>query len=321
VTSSSTGETERLVAAGAGGAGASAVKVIYHVRNRVYEPALGRWMQSDPNATGMVLVEAVAYHGRGLGAGVAALSMQGRYGDGASLYGYLGSSPWDRSDAMGLDWEDWWRDTKEGLGVLVNGYQTVSSLTDIHGLIQESVRSLVNDYSMNMELDADWASDWSRSDDEHTRGDDRWVTAALLRGAMEHFNLSYWDKFADRAPDDGSGFASAGSMASSKLPKGAGKVSRFIKKAPLNMSDFRKAQQEVLRKLGKPGGLPRTSDAGFDGGPKWGDDSVGYRLNKPDRTGKEYWHVDFYDDRLGKKRGRGLIEGDINLSNGKVTYK
>jgi hypothetical protein len=78
---------------------------VYQVRNRAYAPALGRFYQRDPNATAMQLIEASSYHGRGLGAIVAAFSMEDMYGDGASLYQYLGSNPWTRKDTLGTSWD------------------------------------------------------------------------------------------------------------------------------------------------------------------------------------------------------------------------
>ena len=76
--------------------------VLYQNRNRTYAPGLGRFMQQDPNATAMVLMESAAYHGRGIGAVVAAFSAEQMYGDGGNLYQYLGSNPGSRSDPMGL---------------------------------------------------------------------------------------------------------------------------------------------------------------------------------------------------------------------------
>ncbi len=74
----------------------------YQVRNRVYAPQLGRFLQPDPNASGQTLLEAAAYNGRGLGAIAAAFDLEGRLGDGLNLYQYLGSNPSGRSDPMGL---------------------------------------------------------------------------------------------------------------------------------------------------------------------------------------------------------------------------
>jgi len=79
--------------------------LMVHMRNRAYSPQMGRFMQPDPNATAMMLIEAASYHGRGLDAMVAAFDVQGMYGDGMSLYAYLGSNPWMRSDPLGLSWD------------------------------------------------------------------------------------------------------------------------------------------------------------------------------------------------------------------------
>jgi hypothetical protein len=59
----------------------------------------------DPNAAALNLIEASSYHGRGLSAIVAAFSMEDMYGDGANLYQYLGSNPWQRHDPLGTSWD------------------------------------------------------------------------------------------------------------------------------------------------------------------------------------------------------------------------
>jgi hypothetical protein len=79
--------------------------LVVQVRNRAYSPALGRFYQQDPNATAMALIGASAYHGRGVGALVTAFGLEELYGDGANLYAYLGSNPWQRHDALGLSWD------------------------------------------------------------------------------------------------------------------------------------------------------------------------------------------------------------------------
>ncbi|MBX3408093.1 MAG: hypothetical protein KF869_15160, partial [Phycisphaeraceae bacterium] len=75
------------------------------MRNRAYMPQLGRFLQPDPNATALTLIEATSFHGRGMGALVAAFDVQGLYGDGMNLYEYAGSNPWIRADPLGLSWD------------------------------------------------------------------------------------------------------------------------------------------------------------------------------------------------------------------------
>jgi hypothetical protein len=79
--------------------------LVVQMRNRAYSPALGRFYQQDPNATAMALIGASVYHGRGVGALVTAFGLEELYGDGANLYAYLGSNPWQRHDALGLSWD------------------------------------------------------------------------------------------------------------------------------------------------------------------------------------------------------------------------
>jgi len=74
----------------------------YHNRNRAYNPQLGRFLQRDPNATAMTLLQTAALHGRSFGAIVSAFDMDGLYDDGANLYEYLRSSPWNKRDPLGL---------------------------------------------------------------------------------------------------------------------------------------------------------------------------------------------------------------------------
>jgi len=61
-------------------------RVVYHNRNRAYAPSHGRFMQRDPNATAVALIEASASHGSGMGAVALAFSMEDMYGDGMNLY-------------------------------------------------------------------------------------------------------------------------------------------------------------------------------------------------------------------------------------------
>ena len=130
---------------------------VYHVRNRAYQPAMGRWMQQDPNATAMSLIEAASHSGRGMGAIALALSAEDRYGDGHNLYEYLGSNPWTRRDPLGL-----WLDA-------------ALLYADVGFTVGSLARDLTSVYAANQESDAEWASDWGLPDDFHTRGNADWI--------------------------------------------------------------------------------------------------------------------------------------------------
>jgi len=157
---------------------------IYNVRNRAYQPALGRWMQQDPNATAMSLIEAASHSGRGVGAIALAMSAEDRYGDGYNLYEYLGSSPWDGSDPLGLyDFEDGFEDVTDVLGML----DPVPGPSDF---IRGMLNAMVGDYGANLDWDVEWAGDWSLDDDDHSRIDNTWVAVALMRGLYDAFEIS-----------------------------------------------------------------------------------------------------------------------------------
>lgn len=79
--------------------------LLVQMRNRAYSPSLGRFMQADPKATAMTLLEATSYHGRGAKAISLAFDTEERYSDGMNLYQYLGSNPWIRNDPLGLSYD------------------------------------------------------------------------------------------------------------------------------------------------------------------------------------------------------------------------
>ncbi len=128
-----------------------------HVRNRWYDPLFGRFGQGDPNETGLLVMEAMAYHGRGMGDVDAAFSMEALYGDGGNLYQYLGSNTWTRSDPLGLF--VWAGDT------LYLGYE-----------VGRVAFNLVDQYATDLEAYSIWAEDWSLDDDlfEERRMREEW---------------------------------------------------------------------------------------------------------------------------------------------------
>ncbi|MBL0870875.1 MAG: hypothetical protein IBJ18_09900 [Phycisphaerales bacterium] len=150
---------------------------LYQMRNRVYSPTLGRFMQRDPNATSMVLIESASMHGRGLGAAVAAISPDAMYGDGHNLYQYLGSNPWHRFDELGLSWAE------------IAGDAVVAGIRGIRGGLAE----MTSQYGANMEADVDWAMDWSQSDNIHSRRSSDWVSESFDLGMTRGFSEAFDD--------------------------------------------------------------------------------------------------------------------------------
>ncbi len=75
---------------------------VYYARNRHYHPGLGRWLQRDPNATGLAVLGALAGQGQAAATSLEAPDLTALYGDGPNLYAYVGSDPVNGRDPLGL---------------------------------------------------------------------------------------------------------------------------------------------------------------------------------------------------------------------------
>jgi len=82
---------------------ASDVQGFYWMRNRLYDPVTARPIQRDPNETAIPLLSA-AMHARGLDAFPGTFDLEYLYGDGLSLYQFVGGNPINLVDPLGLDW-------------------------------------------------------------------------------------------------------------------------------------------------------------------------------------------------------------------------
>jgi hypothetical protein len=126
-------------------------------------------MQPDPNATGMVLLSSMSFHGSAISPGVDSFDVQARFADGANLYQYLGSNPWQSSDPSGL---------------------LITMLLPGPGdFITGALKSLVSEYAARQDFDVDWATDWEMGDDWHSRLENEWVILALGQGLYEAFEI------------------------------------------------------------------------------------------------------------------------------------
>jgi hypothetical protein len=121
----------------------------------------------DPNASGQGVLSAAAYAGRGFGEVSAAFGLEERYGDGLSLYEYLGSNGWGRFDAGGLFYA-----------------------VEIGSIMKDITEAVAEQYAINMDTDFAWASDWSQSDEGFTRTSNSWVILSMSDAAFRN-GLSY----------------------------------------------------------------------------------------------------------------------------------
>ncbi len=143
---------------------------IIHNRNRAYNPQFGRFMQADPNASALALLEA-SYCGKSIAAIAAAFDLTERYGDGSNIFEYLGSNPWMRSDPMGTEWRDDFEgvvlpiisiaDNAIGFGV----FDALNELLDGYNIIIKLAATLATHANTQEDM-VDWALDWNADDDE-----------------------------------------------------------------------------------------------------------------------------------------------------------
>ncbi len=78
------GEMERLVPDARG---------LYYARNRHHKPDWGRWLQQDPNATGLPVQAGLAFHGEMLGVGIQGFNLHVGIARGSVLYSAAAPAP------------------------------------------------------------------------------------------------------------------------------------------------------------------------------------------------------------------------------------
>jgi RHS repeat-associated protein len=76
---------------------------MYYARARFYSPALGRFLQRDPNETGIPIIAALAMNGEAAETLFGGFDAQGLFGDGMNLYLFAGGNPVNSRDPSGLD--------------------------------------------------------------------------------------------------------------------------------------------------------------------------------------------------------------------------
>jgi hypothetical protein len=138
-------------------------------RGRTTNFGLGRFLQADPNASGLALQSSILFHGVATSAFEATVSVQTRLGDGLNLFGYLRHNPVLNRDPSGLL-----------VGLILPGPEDIvmAGFQALRGGLEE----MIGQYGANMESDLDWALDWSQGDDWHSRKDNSWVEESFSRG-------------------------------------------------------------------------------------------------------------------------------------------
>jgi hypothetical protein len=166
----------------AGSWASGGVKGLYYNRNRHFSPNLGRFVQRDPNATGLVLAATPSMHGQQVMTDLQPFDVEFHYLDGPNTHAAYAAGPTLYSDPMGLF----------SLGGLMGSMATQAAMAALPGpgdFITKMLESLVTDYALNLDWDVEWATDWSTGDDWHSRLDNSWITLSLGRGAADAFEV------------------------------------------------------------------------------------------------------------------------------------
>lgn len=143
-------------------------------RNRHLHAAFGRWLQEDPNATGQSLLQHQAFHGAAITGLACKVDIEALYGDGMSLVAYVGGDLWNQCDSMGLEFSLvglMFSATNEADLQVDWAQQVMDAGNDVADIGGE----FLNRAALDMYDDFDWASDWSRSDDDYSRTKNRYI--------------------------------------------------------------------------------------------------------------------------------------------------
>ncbi len=137
-------------------------------RNRVLHTGWGRYLQQDPNASGMAVISDTLMSGQRYMGMASPFYLDRLFGAGANLYQYVDSTPMTRDDPLGLFPGEY--AINLGIGLAEMGSE------------------LIGIYSDNLSNDVDWATDWSQPDDAHSRLDNSWVSEVMNRNVNRMAN-------------------------------------------------------------------------------------------------------------------------------------
>jgi len=160
--------------------------LVYHNRNRTLSPTLGRFLQSDPNASGVGLVSSVAHSGWAIELNVQAPDLSSLVGDGTGLYEYVGSDPIGNSDPTGLFFSvpgmlttgmSMWDMAANGMNTGAGGLSAAFGIQAATGA-----------YGLGQSLDVDMIMDWSVPDNALSFHADNAVSSANM--VLNHLGMT-----------------------------------------------------------------------------------------------------------------------------------
>jgi hypothetical protein len=134
------------------------------MRNRQYLPRLGRFLQPDPNATGVAVQPSLAYGGSALPTPDPYVDLHSWAADGTNPLAYALSDPVNGADPTGLFFAGF-------TGLLMSGVDQWMNTTDVFDQAYQGVSiglglwdRIDRHYAMQA-VDAEWAGNWDWSDD------------------------------------------------------------------------------------------------------------------------------------------------------------
>ncbi|MBL8875873.1 MAG: AHH domain-containing protein [Phycisphaerae bacterium] len=187
-------------------------RLLSYARNRTLDTKRGRWLQLDPNASGIALVNSTIYHGTSFDAASPIVNVESRSTDGPNICEYSKSNAVMHSDNFGL------YSTNE---FVEDFYGSNFSMPTPSSFLTGALSAMVETYAANQEWDVDWASDWSQGDDWSTRNDNSWVLESAVQGIYDTFEVGWGDYKANPLDYIGAAGGGGGNPASSPGSKNA----------------------------------------------------------------------------------------------------
>jgi hypothetical protein len=142
------GAMDRDTQVTSGTSATGAFRALAHARNRMYDPAEGRFQSVDPNGLGLVRLGSLSSIGRPIGVAGTLANLELHYGDGLNCHTSFASNPMTERDPLGLEYVPF-----DNLDILITG-----------GMLGWTMDRLIERYGLNHEADIDWATDWSQGD-------------------------------------------------------------------------------------------------------------------------------------------------------------
>ncbi len=146
----------------------TAYRALCHNRNRMYDPAEGRFIEQDPNGLGVPIIGDIRYHGESAASPSSWQDVANHYAHSMNTHTAYRNRPVLEKDSLGL-----WINPSDVAAAAVMGV--------VRGL-RGGLEAITSVYADNLDYDIDWAQDWNAPDNWHSRNDNTWVEQAWNEG-------------------------------------------------------------------------------------------------------------------------------------------